>query len=57
MRIMRKVLLDVIKDGARSVIVSSHLLGELQKVATHYDGIIRHGKMIVESHLRCSAIG
>ena len=28
-------------------IVSSHLLGELQKVATHY-GIIRHGKMICE---------
>ena len=47
MRIMREVFLDVIKDGQRSIIVSSHLLGELQKVATHY-GIIRHGKMIVE---------
>ena len=47
MRIMREVFLDVIKDGKRSIIVSSHLLGELQKVATHY-GIIRHGKMIVE---------
>ena len=47
MRIMREVFTDIIKDGKRSIIVSSHLLGELQKVATHY-GIIRHGKMIVE---------
>ena len=47
MRIMREVFLDVIKDGTRSIVVSSHLLGELQKVATHY-GIIRHGKMIAE---------
>ena len=47
MRIMREVFTDIVKDGKRSIIVSSHLLGELQKVATHY-GIIRHGKMIVE---------
>ena len=47
MRIMREVLCDVIRDGKRSIIVSSHLLGELEKVATHY-GIIRHGKMICE---------
>ena len=47
MRIMREVFLDVIKDGTRSIVVSSHLLGELQKVATHY-GIIRHGKMVAE---------
>jgi len=47
MRIMREVFTDIIKDGKRSIIVSSHLLGELQKVATHY-GIIRHGRMICE---------
>ena len=47
MRIMRDVFRDIIKDGERSIIVSSHLLGELEKVATHY-GIIRHGKMIRE---------
>ena len=47
MRIMREIFLDIIKDGRRSIIVSSHLLGELQKVATHY-GIIRHGKMLRE---------
>ena len=47
MRIMREVLTDIVKDGKRSILVSSHLLGELQKIATHY-GIIRHGKMISE---------
>ncbi len=47
MRIMRDVFHDIVKDGKRTIIVSSHLLGELQKVATHY-GIIRHGKMISE---------
>ncbi len=47
MRIMREVFLDIVKDGTRSIVVSSHLLGELQKVATHY-GIIRHGKMMIE---------
>ena len=47
MRIMREVFTDIIKDGKRSILVSSHLLGELQKVATHY-GIIRHGKIIRE---------
>lgn len=47
MRIMREVLCDIVADGERSVIISSHLLGELEKVATHY-GIIRHGKMLCE---------
>ena len=47
MRIMREVFLDIVKDGTRTIIVSSHLLSELQKVATHY-GIIRHGKMLDE---------
>ena len=47
MRIMREVFLDIVKDGTRTIVVSSHLLGELQKVATHY-GIIRRGKMISE---------
>ena len=47
MRIMREVFTDIVKDGERTIVVSSHLLGELQKVATHY-GIIRHGKMMCE---------
>ena len=51
MRIMREVFTDIVKDGKRSILISSHLLGELQKVATHY-GIIRHGKMIREMTAR-----
>ena len=47
MRIMREVFTDIIRGGERSIVVSSHLLGELQEVATHY-GFIRHGKMIRE---------
>ncbi len=47
MRIMREVFCDIVKDGERSIVISSHLLGELEKVATHY-GIIRNGKMIRE---------
>ncbi len=46
MRIMREVLTDLAHNGT-TVIVSSHILGELEKIATHY-GIIRDGKMIVE---------
>jgi len=46
MRIMREVLTDIAKSGA-TILVSSHILGELEKIATHY-GIIRGGKMIVE---------
>ena len=46
MRIMREILTDIAKSGA-TVLVSSHILGELEKIATHY-GIIRGGKMIVQ---------
>lgn len=47
MRIMREILTDITKDKSRTVLVSSHILGELEKVATHY-GIIRGGKMIAQ---------
>ena len=46
MRIMREILTDITSTGA-TVLISSHILGELEKIATHY-GIIRNGKMIVE---------
>ena len=46
MRIMREILTNIAKTGA-TVLISSHILGELEKIATHY-GIIRGGKMIVE---------
>ena len=47
MRIMREVLVDITKNQGRTVLISSHILGELEKIATHY-GIIRGGKMIRE---------
>ena len=47
MRIMREVLTDVTRSGRCTVLISSHILGELEKIATHY-GIIRNGKMIAE---------
>ena len=46
MRIMREILTDLSKQG-KTIIISSHILGELEKIASHY-GIIRHGKMIKE---------
>jgi len=46
MRIMREILTDITKNGA-TVLISSHILGELEKIATHY-GIIKNGKMIKE---------
>ena len=47
MRIMREVLVDITQKYNCTVLISSHLLGELEKIATHY-GIIRGGKMIKE---------
>ena len=47
MRIMREVLVNITKNYGCTVLVSSHILGELEKIATHY-GIIRNGKMIAE---------
>ena len=46
MRIMREILLDLSHRGT-TVLISSHILGELEKIATHY-GIIRGGKMLRE---------
>ncbi len=47
MRIMREILVDLTRDKKCTILVSSHILSELEKVATHY-GIIRGGKMIKE---------
>lgn len=47
MRIMREVLVDLAVNHNKTILISSHILGELEKIATHY-GIIRHGKMIKE---------
>ena len=47
MRIMREILLDITREYGCTVLISSHVLGELEKIATHY-GIIRQGKMVME---------
>ena len=47
MRIMREILVDITQNSGCTVLISSHILGELEKIATHY-GIIRQGKMIQE---------
>ena len=47
MRIMREVLVDLTQNHDITVVISSHVLGELEKIATHY-GIIRNGKMMCE---------
>lgn len=47
MRIMREILIDITENYNCTVLISSHILGELEKIATHY-GIIRQGKMIQE---------
>ena len=47
MRIMREILVDITRNYNCTVLISSHILGELEKIATHY-GIIRQGRMIVE---------
>lgn len=47
MRIMREILVDITQEYSATVLISSHILGELEKIATHY-GIIRQGRMIQE---------
>ena len=47
MRIMREILVDITQNYGCTVLISSHILGELEKIATHY-GIIRRGRMVQE---------
>ena len=47
MRIMREILVDITQNYNCTVLIASHILGELEKIATHY-GIIRQGKMVQE---------
>lgn len=47
MRIMREILVDITGNYGCTVVISSHILGELEKIATHY-GIIRQGGMVQE---------
>ncbi|MFA6830591.1 MAG: ATP-binding cassette domain-containing protein [Bacilli bacterium] len=47
MKIMREIILDVVHNCNCTVLISSHILGELEKIATHY-GIIRQGQLVEE---------
>lgn len=47
MKIMREILVDITTKCNCTVLISSHILGELEKIATHY-GIIKQGRMIQE---------
>lgn len=47
MKMMREILVDITKQYGCTVLISSHILGELEKIATHY-GIIRQGRIIQE---------
>ncbi len=47
MRLMREILVDITQNYGCTVLISSHILGELEKIATHY-GIIRQGRMVQE---------
>jgi len=47
MKIMREILVDISQNHNVTILISSHILGELEKIATHY-GIIKGGKMIQE---------
>ena len=51
MRILRDILMDLAQKGGCTILISSHILGELEKVATHY-GIIRGGKLIAQMTAR-----
>lgn len=47
MRIVRETLIELNRNEGVTILISSHILGELAKVATHY-GILRNGSLIRE---------
>ena len=49
MRIVRETLIELNREEGVTILVSSHILGELSKIATHY-GIIKNGTLIKEMH-------
>ena len=51
MRIVRETLIELNREEGVTILISSHILGELSKIATHY-GIIRNGALIKEMQAR-----
>ncbi|MCC8120766.1 MAG: ATP-binding cassette domain-containing protein, partial [Oscillospiraceae bacterium] len=48
---MREILTNIAQTCGATVLISSHILGELEKIATHY-GILRRGRMVQELSAR-----
>lgn len=46
-RLMREILTEITQTEGCTVLISSHVLGELEKIATHY-GVLRRGRLIAE---------
>ena len=46
-RDMRSVIVTLNQEYGKTILISSHILGELQKVATHY-GFLKNGKLVRE---------
>lgn len=46
-RDMRSLIVTLNQEYGKTILISSHILGELQKVATHY-GFLKNGKLIQE---------
>ena len=44
---LRELLIELNKNDGITVLISSHILSELEKIATHY-GFISHGKLLEE---------
>lgn len=44
---MRSLLVELNQNHGKTILISSHILGELQKVATHY-GFLKNGTLIQE---------
>ncbi|MCJ8210790.1 ATP-binding cassette domain-containing protein [Mucilaginibacter sp. RS28] len=47
---MRELLIDLVRNHDKTVFVSSHLLSEVEKMATHV-GIINHGELLFQGSI------
>ena len=48
---VRELLIRLVKEHKKTVFISSHLLGEIERMATHV-GIINHGELLFQGSIR-----
>lgn len=48
---IRELLMRLVREHGKTVFISSHLLGEIEKMATHV-GIINHGSMLFQGEVK-----